>query len=279
MPGDAGQGQRRLQHREHRHHQHQVEGEGEIGDEPEPLVIDRHEDEHEHEADHDGPESLVDVRLAQARTHGALLHDLDGGGERARAQQQREVAGLFGGVETGDLEPLPELVADRRDVDDLLDDLLPALAHAVDQLGERLVLDVHYGHGATDLVPSAVGEESGPLAVEGDEHRRRAALLIDPRCCVRDVLAGEHDAALEEDRPAVAFVVELGRPGRAPGGERRGGFVVNHAELQRRGGPENLLRPGGVLDAGQLDDDPVLALLLDDRLGDAELVDPVAAAW
>ena len=72
-------------------------------------------------------------------------------------QQQREVAGLLGGVEPGDLEALAELVAAGRDVDYLLDDLLRALAHSVDEFGERLVLDVHHGHGAADLVPRAVG--------------------------------------------------------------------------------------------------------------------------
>ena len=273
---NARQGERRLQHREHRHHHHQVDGQREVGHEPEPPVVERHQDQHQDEADHDGAEALVDVRLAQARAHGALLHDLDGGRERARAQQQREVAGLLGVVEAGDLEPLPELIADRGDVDDLLDDLLPSLSHPVDELRERLVLDVYHAHGAADLVPGAVGKEPCPLAVKRDEHRRRAALLVDAGRRIGDVLAGEHDAALEQNRAAVTLVVELRGPRHAPGGERRLGLVVDHAELQRRGGSEDLLRPGGVLDPGQLDDDPVLALLLDDRLRHPELVDAVA---
>ena len=199
-----------------------------------------------------------------------------GGRERTCAQQQREVPRLLGGVEARDLEPLPELIANRRDVDHFLDNLLPALTHTVDELGERLVLDVHHGHGPADLVPGAVGEEPGALAVEGDEYRRRAALLIDPRRRVRDVLPREHDDALEEDRPAVALAVELRGSRRASGRECRRGFGVDHAELQGRGGPEDLLRPRRVLDTGQLDDDPVLPLLLDDRLGHTELVDAIA---
>ncbi len=39
---------------------------------------------------------------------------------------------------------------------------------------------------------------------------------------------------------------------------------------------DELLDPVGVADAGQFDDDPVRALSLDERLGDAELVDAVA---
>ena len=101
-------------------------------------------------------------------------------------------------------------------------------------------------------------------------------MLIDPRRRVRDVLPREHDVALEEDRSAVAFVVELRRSRSAPARERRRGLAVDHAKLQRRGGAEDLLRPRRVLDPRQLDDDPTLSLLLDDRFGDAELVDAIA---
>ena len=51
--------------------------------------------------------------------------------------------------------------------------------------------------------------------------------------------------------------------------------VVNHAELEGRGGAEDFLGARGVLDARELDDDAVGALALDKRLGDAELVDTV----
>ena len=53
-------------------------------------------------------------------------------------------------------------------------------------------------------------------------------------------------------------------------------LVVGQPELEGRGGPEDLLGARGVLHAGQLDHDPAFALLLDHRLGDAELVDAVA---
>ena len=56
----------------------------------------------------------------------------------------------------------------------------------------------------------------------------------------------------------------------------RAGIVVDHADLERRGAAEDVLGPRGVLHARQLHDDAVAALLLDDRLGDAELVDAVA---
>ncbi len=56
----------------------------------------------------------------------------------------------------------------------------------------------------------------------------------------------------------------------------RAGFVVDHADFERRGAAEDVLGARRVLHAGQLHDDAVGALLLDDRLGDAELVDAVA---
>ena len=51
---------------------------------------------------------------------------------------------------------------------------------------------------------------------------------------------------------------------------------MHHAEFQRRGGAEDFLCAGRVLDARKLDHDAVLALLLDHRLRHAEFVYPVA---
>ena len=51
---------------------------------------------------------------------------------------------------------------------------------------------------------------------------------------------------------------------------------VDHAHFERRGAAEDVLRFRRVLHAGQLHDDAVGALLLDDRLGHAQLVHAVA---
>ena len=53
-------------------------------------------------------------------------------------------------------------------------------------------------------------------------------------------------------------------------------IVVDHANFQRCGAPENVLGAGSVLHARELHDDAIRALLLNDWLGDAELVDAVA---
>ena len=56
----------------------------------------------------------------------------------------------------------------------------------------------------------------------------------------------------------------------------RAGVVVDHADLERRGAAEDVLGARRVLHARELHHHAVGALLLDDRLGDAELVDAVA---
>ncbi len=53
-------------------------------------------------------------------------------------------------------------------------------------------------------------------------------------------------------------------------------FLVRQPEFQGGGGAEDFLGAGGVLHAGQLHHDAVAALLLDDRLGHAQFIDPVA---
>ena len=54
------------------------------------------------------------------------------------------------------------------------------------------------------------------------------------------------------------------------------GALGDELELEHRGPADQLLRALRVLDAGELDEDLVISLPLDGRLGDAELVDPVA---
>ena len=54
------------------------------------------------------------------------------------------------------------------------------------------------------------------------------------------------------------------------------GRIGNQLELELGGVADQFQGPLRILDAGQLDDDFILALADNDRFGDAELVDPVA---
>src|SRR4029434_9826460 len=56
----------------------------------------------------------------------------------------------------------------------------------------------------------------------------------------------------------------------------RAGIFVDHPDFEVCRAAENVLGAGGVLHARELHHYPVRTLLLDDRLGDAELVDTVA---
>ncbi len=62
------------------------------------------------------------------------------------------------------------------------------------------------------------------------------------------------------------------------GGLARAGRVLlgHHADLEGGGAPDDLLGAGGSCTPGELHHDAVRPLLLDDRLGDAQLVDAVA---
>ena len=99
---------------------------------------------------------------------------------------------------------------------------------------------------------------------------------------VRDVLAGQNDGLLHQQRLAVAAAVEelVARRDQPAGSILQALRVimlfVDHADFQAGGTSENILGLGRILDAGQLDDDAIGALLLDDRFGDTQLVDPVA---
>ena len=80
---------------------------------------------------------------------------------------------------------------------------------------------------------------------------------------VGQAVAGEYDLFLDQQRTSAAFDVELGAERHLAADCRfeRARRVVDHADFERRGAAEDVLRLGGVLHAGQLDDDAVGALL------------------
>ena len=70
---------------------------------PNAAVVDRHERERQQQADAHRVPAALDVVLAEARTDRPLLDDRLRCGERAGAQQQRQLA-CFGGLQAGDAE-------------------------------------------------------------------------------------------------------------------------------------------------------------------------------
>jgi len=108
-------------------------------------------------------------------------------------------------------------------------------------------------------------------------HRRLVVLAVEAGLGIGEAVAGQDDLLLDQDRAAIAVVVDLGAGRECPAHGRLEGArgVVDHADLEGRGAAEDVLGLGHVLHARQLDHDAVQALLLDHRLGHAELVDPV----
>ena len=95
---------------------------------------------------------------------------------------------------------------------------------------------------------------------------------------VGQVVTCEHHLLFDDQRPAIALDVALGAEGhQAAGllGRTRFGAFVDHAHLQGGGAAQDVLGLGRVLHAGQLHHDAVQALLLNHRLGHAQLIDPV----
>src|SRR5574343_1369326 len=260
--GDAGQGQRGLQERQDGNQEQQVRGQGQHRNHTEHLIVKDHEDGDCREAPHRRVEALADVLGTERRADGAFLDDVHRRSQRTGAQQQGGVVGFHGGHATGDLHAAAaDFVADHRRGDHF------ALA----------LFDEQDGHALIDVLEGDVAEDAGAGRVERQVNGRFLRLVVEAGLGVGQSVAGQHDLLLDQQRLAAALVVNLGAERRVAGQRRfqRAGRVVDHADFQRRGAAEDVLGLGGVLHAGQLDDDAVGTLLLDHRLGDAEFVEPV----
>ena len=115
-------------------------------------------------------------------------------------------------------------------------------------------------------------------AVQVDVDGGLVGPLVEARLRIVDAVAGEHHLPAHDQRLAAALGEEIAadRHAAADRAIQRARVVVDHADLERGGAAEDVLRAGRVLHARQLHDDALGALLLDDRLGHAQLVDAIA---
>src|SRR3990170_6935504 len=149
---------------------------------------------------------------------GALLDDLHRRRERAGAQQQRQLVGLLHAVHALDLEALAELASNHRRGDDLLHPatrarLAPVFVQHRPTLGVEpglgLDLDVYHRHALADVLAGDALVDGRAARVERDGDDRAAALAVEAGRGVHDVVTGIDQAVLEQDRAAVAHLVEL----------------------------------------------------------------------
>ena len=109
-------------------------------------------------------------------------------------------------------------------------------------------------------------------------HRRFVGASVESRLRIVDAISGQHHLTLDQEPPPVAFREEIIAQCGLTADRRlqRARIVVDHSYLERCLPAQDILGACGVLHAGQLHHHAVCALLLDDRLGNAELVDPVS---
>jgi len=276
--GDARQGQGRAEQRHQRQQHHHVEAQGNVGQQAEGLVDGHHEQRDQQEAPQRRLHAQLDVLGTQARADGAFLGKVHRRGQATGAQQQGQLGGFARTVEAGDAEAVAQRRLDGRQADHLAlfpeggdrHFLLDAIDRLADVAGHRLLLDEHHRHAAADVVAGGAAHQLATVTVETDVDLR-AAVLVEAGLGVGHLVAGDDHPALQLHGGA-ALLAELEGLGAGARGVQLGG----QAEFQVGGLAEDALGFGGVLHAGQFDDDAVGALALHQRLGHAQLVDPVA---
>ena len=129
----------------------------------------------------------------------------------------------------------------------------------------------HDGEGPPDVLGGDLAEALAAADVEAEIDDRLLRALVEAGLGVGQILALHHHLLL--DRQLDAGLVDL-----VERLDRRGVFagLGDEAEFELRRGAENVLQLAGVLQARHLDQDAVVALALDVRLGGAEGVDAAA---
>ena len=272
---DAGERQGGVREAHAAEQDDQVEEQGEVGVDARALVVDEHED---HDGGHAGDgcdDALTDARGAEGRADGAGFNVGDGGRKRAGAEEQGEVFCLLLGEAAGDLALVADAGLDGGD-----------LANLVFQ---------HDGHGAGGgaggfVLVGVLEEAVAGLGGEG-EGDVGAAVDVGGGLGVAEVGAFHFTGALEDvdavgcaGRAYSANHVVVRREGSVDRG-KGGGLVVepglaavHGVDFELGGLLDDVFDAGGIVNAGEFDEDLVIAeaVLLDDGLGDAELVDALA---
>jgi hypothetical protein len=248
---DAGQRERRFEHRHDAREQQQV-GEQRAArvDAREPVVADG-EHHHHDQAEDRGAHSPGDRVRAQRRPHGALLFDLHGNRQGAGPQHHRQVRRLLRREATLDLSARPDARADDR--------------RAVDPLVE------HDREPLADVGAGEVAEDLRPLDVEGELHDG-ALLAVEIDARVLEIIARDRRRLLQQIRreDAIRLLVALegddrllGQPVRVTREQQLLGLVRirDDLELQEARDAQQLTRAAAVdLAAGNLHQDAIVAL-------------------
>ncbi len=217
-----------------------------------------------------GQDSLTDRIASERRPDGALLERRQRCRQRAAAQNEREVGRrLRREVAAFDEAGLVDLAVDDRSGDDLVveNDGQAAFDVRARQVAElaRSVRGEREADGRLAELPLL---HAGVFQVgAGDRNRLADGVILDARRAAERVFtrAGQDvDLGLHVRRDAVERRRRI-----------RGRLAFDQAELKLRRRLDDVLHARRIVDPGQLDDDAVVALRRDVRLGHAEGVDAI----
>src|SRR5581483_10271087 len=256
--GDAGQREHGSERREDREQKKNVENKRDVRQHSRAFVVDKHENNHERAADDERDHALADRVAAERRAVRALFGDFERRRERARSQDNRERARVLHLEAPGDgrAAAADALLNDRRGVDFVVQD------------NREPAFDVFGGDTLEEPRARVVKHE---LDVWTFETRARAHVRVG------DIGARHERLRLEQVRRSILSVENLSA-GRRPAFQRvfDAVAIIDQLEFEQSRLLDELLRLFGILNAGQLDENFLLPLALDDRLADAELIDAVA---
>ena len=216
MPATPGSVSVALEQGHQREQEQQVHEHRQVRDDAGHLVIEEHEANDQHDADHGAHAALLDGVLAQRRADQLLVRGADRRGQRAGAQHDHQVLGLFQGVVVG-------AGATQRDLAVAAADL------GLDHGGALHAVVEHDGHAALHVATRELAELVGALLVELERHVRLVVFLIEGREGLLHVFTA-HVGAREE---------QVG----APGLLALGSWARRRAASSS---PSNSSRPSGI---------------------------------
>ena len=266
--GQAGQRQGGAERRHAREEDQEVQAERDVGDEPRHPVVEEHEHEDHRGRRGDREEALADRVSAERRAHRSFLEDHHRRRQRARAQDDGEVARFLDGELAGD-------------------DGAAAGNTLVDPGGRIHVAIEDDGQMLANVLLSDLAENPGAHRVELDGDlpvARRVGIRLhlgtvqlgtrQQRALLDHVRHLALDLRLLVDPSLVEELRSLGQPSGLGVLHRRP--LIEQLELEQRRLADQGLGPFGILNTRQLDQDAVLALTGDGRLGHAELIHAIA---
>ncbi len=251
-----------MQHGQDSQQQEHVEGQANGGEQTNQVVVQHDEDGDRNKAVQRGVKALANIVGTQARANSALFNDAHGGGQRTGTQQQGNIGGFLSIHAAADLYlAVRNFATDNRS--------RHHFTHAI--------FKQHNGHALVDVVAGNVAENARALIVQRQVDGGLLGLRITTGLGVLQVFTCQDDLATQQQGGTTTLGVTLQTKGHGARVQGRNGSrrVFHHAQFQCGRTTQNFLGFGYILHTGQLNHDAIGPLLLNYRLGYAQLIDSV----